>query len=223
MNKLTFTVFIILTASITFLTGRRFRVQQVPYGSKYSCNTCHTNGGGTPRNPFGKDVESRVSPGGNETFWGPDLAALDSDGDGFTNGEELQDPEGNWKQGDPDPGDPNLVTHPGDPDDHPPVVSVKDEKNFQNEFVLFNNYPNPFNPSTKISFNIPVNSHVTLKIYNVKGELVKTLADNDYTPGTYEALWNGRNDNGVQVSAGIYLYRLNANSFTETKRMVLLK
>ncbi len=223
MKKIYIPVFLILAVSITFLTGRSFRVQQVPYGSKYSCNTCHTEGGGTPRNPFGLDVESRVTPGGNETFWGPDLAALDSDGDGFTNGEELQDPNGTWKQGDADPGDPTAVTHPGDPNDHPPIVSVEEELPVSNKFILFNNYPNPFNPSTKISFNVPVNSKVKLAIYNIKGELVNILADREYAPGKYEAFWSGRDDSGRKVSSGIYLYRLTAGNFVQTKRMILLK
>ena len=56
-----------------------------------------------------------------DVVWGPELAALDADGDGFTNGEELQDPEGAWRLGDPKPGNPDAVTHPGDPDSHPPT------------------------------------------------------------------------------------------------------
>ena len=53
-------------------------------------------------------------------FWGPELAALDSDGDGFTNGEELGDPDGTWQEGDAAPGDAADITHPGNPDSHPP-------------------------------------------------------------------------------------------------------
>ncbi len=223
MKKIYIPLLVLLAISITFLVGRSFRVQMVPYGSKYSCNTCHTNGGGTSRNSFGLDVEARVTPGGNETFWGPDLAALDSDGDGFTNGEELQDPNGEWVQGNADPGDPNAVTHPGDPDDHPPIVSVDNESNVENNFILYNNYPNPFNPTTKIAFNVPVNSEISLAVYSVNGDLVKILAQDNYAPGRYEALWNGRNETGQKVSSGIYFYRFSAGQFVQTKRMVLLK
>ena len=84
------------------------------------CTTCHTTFGGSPRNPFGLDVQARVTPNGQEVFWGLELAALDSDGDGFTNGEELGDPDGTWQEGDAAPGDPAAITHPGDPDSHPP-------------------------------------------------------------------------------------------------------
>ncbi|MDA0709305.1 MAG: T9SS type A sorting domain-containing protein [bacterium] len=73
--------------------ARNFRGALLPTAPA-SCNTCHTTGGGTPRNSFGLAVESRVTPGGREVFWGPGLAGLDSDGDGFTNGQELGDPDG---------------------------------------------------------------------------------------------------------------------------------
>jgi hypothetical protein len=62
-----------------------------------------------------------------DVVWGSKLAALDADGDGFTNGEELQDPEGAWRLGDPQPGDPDAVTHPGDPDSHPPDLATSVE------------------------------------------------------------------------------------------------
>ena len=99
--------------------ARFFRPGKVP-NAPDGCNTCHTTGGGTPRNPFGLDVEARVTPNGQEVFWGPELAALDSDGDGFTNGEELGDPDGTWQEGDAAPGDAADITHPGNPDSHPP-------------------------------------------------------------------------------------------------------
>ena len=224
MKKIFTSVILLLVAStLTFLVGRSFRVSKVPYGSKYSCNTCHTNGGGTPRNPFGLDVQSRVSPGGNETFWGPELAALDSDGDGFTNGEELQDPNGVWVEGTADPGDPNLVTHPGDPNDSPPVTSIDEFAEIPNKFELNNNYPNPFNPSTNISFSIAKNSNVRLDIFNSLGEHVRTLVDQNYESGNYTTIWNARDDFGYKVNSGIYIYRLSANNFVQSRRMVLVK
>lgn len=99
--------------------ARSFRVNMVPNGAVLQCNTCHTSGGGSPRNSFGLAVQALVSPGGREEFWGPELAMMDSDGDGATNGEELQDPDGTWESGSPDPGDASLVTAPGDPNSVP--------------------------------------------------------------------------------------------------------
>jgi len=77
--------------------ARNFRVNQVPNGSRFNCQTCHVSaaGGGT-RNPFGNAVFNLVRGPANIAFWSPTLAALDSDGDGFTNGEELGDPEGDF-------------------------------------------------------------------------------------------------------------------------------
>ena len=94
--------------------ARNFRNGLLP-NSPASCNTCHTTGGGTPRNAFGLAVQSLVTPGGREAFWGPSLAALDSDGDGFTNGQELGDPDGDGVA------DPLAkITHPGNASEFPP-------------------------------------------------------------------------------------------------------
>ena len=119
----------VVALAVTLIVGwsadveaRFFRLAKVPNSDAVGagCNLCHTTGGGTPRNPFGLSVEALVTPDGREVFWGPELAAMDSDGDGFTNGEELGDPEGLWQEGGDPPGDPALITHPGDPDSHPP-------------------------------------------------------------------------------------------------------
>ncbi len=94
--------------------ARPFRVGLIPNGDKFSCSNCHIFPGG-PRNPFGQAVEQLVTPGSTVEFWGTALAALDSDGDGVSNGLELQDPDGVWRPGDPAPGILTLVTNPGDP------------------------------------------------------------------------------------------------------------
>lgn len=207
-------------ASITFIIGESFRISKVPNGSKFSCNTCHTNGGGSSRNPFGLDVEARVTPGGHESFWGPELAALDSDGDGFTNGEELQDPDGLWSEGSPNPGDVALVTHPGNPDDFPTSVQLVDSK--PRKFELYNNYPNPFNPSTIIRFSIAEDSNVKIVIFDQVGQEIKVLVDDHFSAGTYQETWNAQ-ENGNLLSSGIYFYFIKAENFLQTKKMLLLK
>ena len=222
-KNMTFLIILLTASSLTFLVGRDFRVSQIPHGSEFGCNGCHTSGGGTPRNPFGQDVETRVTAGGNENFWGPDLAALESDGDGFTNGEELQDPNGDWTPGSPLPGDAMLATHPGDPNDFPAVTSVDEFAKLPNQFSLGNNYPNPFNPTTRINFTIPQNANVKLNIYNSLGELVRNLEDKFFSPGSYSTLWNGKDNFGYQVNSGVYIYRLITDNFVETKRMVMVK
>jgi hypothetical protein len=88
---------------------------------------------------------------------------------------------------------------------------------------LSQNYPNPFNPQTTIAFSIKDRGAVSVKVYNVAGELVRTLANDDRAAGSYTLVWDGRNDAGQPVSSGVYFYKLVTNSFSQTKKMVLLK
>jgi len=88
---------------------------------------------------------------------------------------------------------------------------------------LSQNYPNPFNPQTTIAFSIKDRGAVSLKVYNVAGELVRTLANEDRAAGSYTLVWDGRNDAGSPVSSGVYFYKLVTNNFSQTKKMVLLK
>jgi len=216
MNKIYTTIIItFFLGSVLFLVGRSFRVSQIPHGNRFSCNTCHTNGGGSPRNAFGLEVEKRVSPGGNESFWSPALAALDSDGDGFTNGEELQDPNGAWIEGTANPGDENLVTNPGNANSVP--TSIFDEKSIFT-FDLADNYPNPFNPSTAIRYEIGETREVTLKVYNSRGEDVETLVSQVQSAGSYEVQFNA-----VGLSSGIYFYSLRTGENLAVKKMMLVK
>ena len=97
------------------------------------------------------------------------------------------------------------------------------EPGLPEDFALSQNYPNPFNPTTTIYFDLPVRSHVNLTIYNVLGQSVKTLVDEDLAAGKYEETWDGKSDSGAHVATGIYFYKIEAESFVETKKMMLLK
>jgi hypothetical protein len=99
-------------------------------------------------------------------------------------------------------------------------------------YSLSQNYPNPFNPVTRIQYSVgrgqteaADNSaqEVTLKVYNVLGRLVKILVDEEKLPGTYQVVWDGRDENKEEVSSGIYFYRLKASDYVEAKKMILLK
>ncbi|MBC8415017.1 MAG: T9SS type A sorting domain-containing protein [Candidatus Cloacimonetes bacterium] len=85
------------------------------------------------------------------------------------------------------------------------------------------NYPNPFNPSTTIKFNLIESGNVKLEIYNIKGQKVKTLLDCYMIPGRSELIWNGKDDNGKQVGSGVYFYQLVTEKKTITKKMILLR
>jgi hypothetical protein len=91
------------------------------------------------------------------------------------------------------------------------------------EFALFNNYPNPFNPVTNITYDIPEVSDVTLEIYNVMGQRVRTLATGSHEPGRYQIMWNATNDYGQGLSSGMYIYRIQAGDFVSVKKLVLMK
>jgi len=88
---------------------------------------------------------------------------------------------------------------------------------------LYDNYPNPFNPITTIRYSVSKDCRVKLKIFNVKGQLIKTLVDGFRKTGGYEVKWNGTNNRGGSLASGVYFYRLEAGQFTETKKMVLLR
>jgi hypothetical protein len=98
------------------------------------------------------------------------------------------------------------------------VLSVDDERSLPSEFVLSNNYPNPFNPKTTIKYSVPNLSFVTIKVFDVLGKEVASLVNDEKSVGSYEVEFNAGN-----LSSGIYLYRLQAGSFVETKKMVLMK
>lgn len=104
-------------------------------------------------------------------------------------------------------------------------LGIEDEVNLiPQKFALHQNYPNPFNPSTAIAFSLPLTSQVSLKVYNVNGQLVKTLAnDEKYEVGDHQLNWDGTNSMGDEVGSGIYFYKLKTDSFNDSKRMVLMK
>lgn len=103
------------------------------------------------------------------------------------------------------------------------ISSAKVQSVLPTEFVLAQNRPNPFNPSTEISFSLPKPAEVTLVIYNVLGESVVTLAEGQRAAGTHAVRWDGRDKNGRAVASGVYFYRLDAGEFSATRKMVLLK
>ncbi len=91
------------------------------------------------------------------------------------------------------------------------------------DYKLYDNFPNPFNPSTKIAFELPKASHVKLIIYDIVGREVAQVADGDYPAGYTALTWNGLNRNGNLVSSGVYFYRLSADKWNKVKKMLMLK
>ena len=109
-------------------------------------------------------------------------------------------------------------------------IAVKGvDQNLPKNFVLAQNYPNPFNPTTTIEYSLgsfndgSAVKHVNLEIYNVLGQLVRSLVSADRAPGTYSEEWDATNTTGQRVSSGVYLYRLRVGDDNQTKKMLLLK
>jgi hypothetical protein len=105
---------------------------------------------------------------------------------------------------------------------------TKSSLSVPDKFSLLQNYPNPFNPTTTIQFRVQSLElrgliPTTLKIYNILGQMVRVLVDEEKVAGTYTAYWDGNDQNGQPVSSGIYFYKLDAGNFSEVKKMVLIK
>jgi predicted lipoprotein with Yx(FWY)xxD motif len=105
----------------------------------------------------------------------------------------------------------------------PSSVTGADSPAVPKAFALYQNAPNPFNPTTTIGFDLERPAHVKLTVYNVKGEAVATLLNAQMTAGRKEISWTARDDRGMSVASGIYFYRLEAGPFTKTRKMVLLR
>jgi len=95
--------------------------------------------------------------------------------------------------------------------------------NLPESYSLDQNYPNPFNPLTKIEFALPNNTYVKLEIFNIIGQRITSLIDNDLDAGYHTVDWNGTNSSGQRVSSGIYFYKITADEFMQSKKMLLLK
>ena len=156
---------------------------------------------------------------------------------GYTSGDSrAKHPDFNWTPGhfegvfELDPGESTINIDVISPDSSSVRYSIQIRKTDANTnieeiadqlpaaYKLNNNYPNPFNPSTKINFAIPENSTVKLIVYNLLGEEVSILVNKELSAGIYEYTWNAG-----KLSSGIYIYRLITNKFISTKKMVLLR
>jgi len=336
LHKILLPVSVFLFMGITSLEARSFRVNQLPNGGLVGCGGCHVNpAGGGARNALGLFINASFLIGSGNVNWVPDLATADSDGDGFSNGHELEDPFGMWTTGSDNPGNSAFVTNPGsssdvptgdaakfslhmnisemspqtgqlfeirvvdastntvvaseelasivDPafdyiflhaletgvsyhvdmwSDHngngsydaPPTdhswrvelnsiannitqnfqhttdftdigstVSIESEFLYPQDFVLYENYPNPFNPETRIRFEVASTGYTSLDIYDIRGEHIAQLVSGDIAAGAHQVQWSAHDFAGNDMPAGIYIYTLRSGSQSQSKRMMLMK
>ncbi|MFQ5677634.1 MAG: T9SS type A sorting domain-containing protein, partial [bacterium] len=103
------------------------------------------------------------------------------------------------------------------------VSASRLDESIPQEFELLQNYPNPFNPATTIRFALPERGRVTLKIYNLLGQEVRTLLDENMTAGYHSVMWNGDDSSGRPVSSAVYIYRLSAGQFSQSGKLLVLR
>ncbi|MGD8781379.1 MAG: kelch repeat-containing protein [Ignavibacteria bacterium] len=103
------------------------------------------------------------------------------------------------------------------------ATDIEDASPISDKIHLYQNYPNPFNPQTNIKFVLNEAVHVSLKIYSMNGEEIKTITDKVLQPGYYEYLWDGTDNKGRQVASGVYIYRLAGANYSQQKKMLLLR
>lgn len=102
------------------------------------------------------------------------------------------------------------------------VAAVDRQKALPEKFALHQNYPNPFNPATTIAFDLPNDEFVEISIYNIRGQKIRTLVRRQVSAGAESVKWNGKNDFGIPVASGIYFYRIEAGTFRDFRKMILL-
>jgi hypothetical protein len=107
----------------------------------------------------------------------------------------------------------------------PPTLDGKTSKAIETpkEFGLFQNYPNPFNPETTIRYQIPDAGFVRLAVYNTMGQVVRRLVDEHQNPGSYEVVWDGKDERGQSMVSGMYLVRMEAGSYVSIRKVLLMK
>ena len=106
------------------------------------------------------------------------------------------------------------------------VTGVEDRRMINEEFKLGQNYPNPFNPETVIEYSLPRNRsnyNVVVKIFDCLGQVVNVLVNKEQTPGSYKVVWNGKDSFGQNASSGLYIVRVQAGEFVQSRKMMLLK
>ena len=103
------------------------------------------------------------------------------------------------------------------------ALSTNEDKVLPQKYILYQNYPNPFNPITSIKYDLPIDTRVTIEIYNIIGNKITTLIDKNMDAGSHIVRWNSTDNNDAKIPSGIYFYHIKTNEFIKTKKMILLK
>lgn len=197
--------------------ARSFRVSQIPNGNVNRCANCHLNtAGGGPLTPFGIEVSNNFLKNG-DVVWNSTLASIDSDGDGFTNGQELQDPNGTWRIGNNNPGESSLVSNPGNANSIPNVSSVQ-EFALKSGLYLISLFPNPIISEANLYFSINISGKVEIELINSLGMSMFSLSK-QVDIGENLINLNFKKS----LSNGVYFLKINFNGFTHFEKIIISK
>jgi hypothetical protein len=171
---------------------------------------------------FNGTVDLEIAPPSSSLYrqFGKSVAAGDYNNDGLCD-VAISAPQ--WLNGQIQvPG--KVFIYSGNTDLHDTTVANEDETQIpEANPIMLKIYPNPFNPSTTISFSLPSKSNIRINIYNIKGQLVKTLINETFERGLHRVLWNGDSNIGSLTGSGIYLIKMTANGKTDVKKAMMLK
>ena len=103
------------------------------------------------------------------------------------------------------------------------VLSLTDNAELPNRFDLHQNYPNPFNPVTSINYQLAGDAQVTLTIYDIMGQKIRTVVNENHSSGFHSVLWDGKDNYNNPVSSGVYIYRIHAGDYIQTRKMILMR
>ncbi|MBX3042284.1 MAG: T9SS type A sorting domain-containing protein [Candidatus Kapabacteria bacterium] len=218
-------LFFLIGVISTPLYSRPFRVEQVPNGGKFQCLTCHTSGSGGSLNSFGQEVFSNhlsVRNAAGNVIWSESLASIDSDGDGFTNGEELLDPQGVWKIGQSDPGNPADVGNPGNPNSVPVGVLEWLTGNSNSLLKINSVSPNPVIDVINLSIEVKETSIVEVKLFDISGRLVAFIDKKEMQSGTYSISYP-LNRFSASLSSGNYVLSVTGDNASDIQSIVITK
>lgn len=208
-----FSIFLLILFA-TNISARDFRVFQIPNGTKYSCRNCHQTNFGGLLNVFGEQV-LQVGLNGMDVDWSK-LYDLDADGDGYTNGQELLDPNGEWRPGMPNPGTFADVTEVWNPNSFP--VSSISWSNFISKPEVS---PNPSSSNFNIRFEVKMPNNINIRIVDLKGNTISRIFNGFHSIGTATFSWNGTTTIGIPAPKGTYLIFIQMGNQFRTEKILL--
>ncbi|MDX9790549.1 MAG: T9SS type A sorting domain-containing protein [Candidatus Kapabacteria bacterium] len=215
------TVFFIVP---NIVLSREFRVEQIPNGNKNQCLNCHFSMDGGALNPFGEEVFSNHLSVQNlfgNVVWSKTLAELDSDGDGYSNGIELQDAEGAWKIGQANPGDFQSVTLPGNPTSHPVSVDGSLSYNPISGFSLTSIAPNPARDNFQLNFVLHNDDYLSIKLFDLTGNMISLLEEEFYGAGTYIRDFRLSDESKGRLPKGTYFLFLATSNYFDVQKIIV--